>query len=34
VFRFGAFSILTSVPLLEGKAGDRTKGGSGLTTWR
>jgi glyoxylase-like metal-dependent hydrolase (beta-lactamase superfamily II) len=34
VFRFGAFSILTSVPLLEGKAGDRTRGGSGLTTWR
>ncbi|MFN0180842.1 MAG: MBL fold metallo-hydrolase [Gemmatimonadales bacterium] len=34
VFRFGGFSILTSVPLLEGKAGDRTRGGSGLTTWR
>ncbi len=33
VFGFGDFSILTSEPLLEGKKGDRTRGGSGLTTW-
>lgn len=33
VFRFPDFSILTSKPLLEGKKGDRTRGGSGLTTW-
>lgn len=33
VFRFPSFSILTSKPLLEGKKGDRTRGGSGLTTW-
>ncbi len=33
VFGFGDFSILTSKPLLEGKKGDRTRGGSGLTTW-
>jgi glyoxylase-like metal-dependent hydrolase (beta-lactamase superfamily II) len=33
VFGFGDFSILTSKPLLEGKNGDRTRGGSGLTTW-
>ena len=33
VFRFPDFSILTSKPLLNGKKGDRTRGGSGLTTW-
>ncbi len=33
-FRFSPFSILTSVPLLEGRQGDRTKGGSGLSVWR
>ena len=33
VFRFPEFSILTSKALLEGKKGDRTRGGSGLTTW-
>lgn len=33
-FRFSPFSILTSVPLLEGRQGDRTKGGSGLSLWR
>ncbi len=33
-FRFSPFSILTSVPLLEGREGDRTKGGSGLSVWR
>ncbi|MEO8448305.1 MAG: hypothetical protein ABI647_00855, partial [Gemmatimonadota bacterium] len=33
VFRFSGFAILTSKPLLEGKAGDRSRGGSGLTTW-
>jgi glyoxylase-like metal-dependent hydrolase (beta-lactamase superfamily II) len=33
VFRFDGFSILTSRPLLEGKVGDRSRGGSGLTTW-
>lgn len=33
-FRFTPFSILTSAPLLEGKQGERTKGGSGLTIWR
>jgi len=32
-FAFGSFSILTSRPLLEGRSGDRTRGGSGLTTW-
>ncbi|MGE0552523.1 MAG: MBL fold metallo-hydrolase [Gemmatimonadales bacterium] len=34
LFEFEGFSILTSAPLLEGRAGDRTSGGSGLTTWR
>ena len=33
VFRFEDFSFLTSKPLLEGKKGDSTAGGSGLTTW-
>lgn len=33
VFRFQHFSFLTSKPLLEGKKGDTTAGGSGLTTW-
>ncbi len=33
VFRFPDFAILTSKPLLEGKQGDRTRGGSGLTPW-
>ncbi len=33
VFSFDGFSVLTSKPLLEGKTGDRTRGGSGLTTW-
>jgi glyoxylase-like metal-dependent hydrolase (beta-lactamase superfamily II) len=33
VFRFDHFSILTSQPLLDGKVGDRGRGGSGLTTW-
>lgn len=33
VFEFDGFSFLTSRPLLEGKTGDRTRGGSGLTTW-
>jgi len=33
VFRFGRFSFLTSKPLLEGKRGDQTIGGSGLTLW-
>ncbi len=32
-FRFDHFSILTSKPLLDGSTGDRTHGGSGLTTW-
>jgi glyoxylase-like metal-dependent hydrolase (beta-lactamase superfamily II) len=32
-FGFDGFSILTSRPLLEGREGDRTRGGSGLTTW-
>ena len=32
-FRFEHFAILTSQPLLDGRAGDRTRGGSGLTTW-
>lgn len=33
VFPFDGFSVLTSRSLLEGKAGDRGRGGSGLTTW-
>ncbi len=33
VFRFQNFSFLTSRPLLEGKKGDPSAGGSGLTTW-
>jgi glyoxylase-like metal-dependent hydrolase (beta-lactamase superfamily II) len=33
-FRFSPFSILTSAPLLGGRQGDKTKGGSGLTVWR
>lgn len=33
VFRFQPFSFLTSKPLLAGKKGDTTVGGSGLTTW-
>jgi glyoxylase-like metal-dependent hydrolase (beta-lactamase superfamily II) len=32
-FLFGGFSILTSRPLLAGRQGSRTNGGSGLTTW-
>jgi glyoxylase-like metal-dependent hydrolase (beta-lactamase superfamily II) len=32
-FRFDGFSILTSKPLLAGRQGSRTEGGSGLTTW-
>lgn len=32
-FHFDHFSILTSKPLLDGATGDRTRGGSGLTTW-
>lgn len=33
MFRFEGFSILTSTPLLEGRRGDPTRGGSGLTVW-
>lgn len=33
VFRFDRFNILVSKPSLEGKRGDQTRGGSGLTTW-
>ncbi len=33
VFAFDGFSILTSEPLLQGKKGHDTSGGSGLTTW-
>ena len=33
VFWFPDFAILTSKALLEHKAGDRQRGGSGLTTW-
>ncbi len=33
LFPFEHFSILTSQPLLDGATGDRTRGGSGLTTW-
>lgn len=32
-FQFEGFSILTSKPLLAGRQGSRTDGGSGLTTW-
>ncbi len=34
VFRFENFSILTSRPLLDGKRGIQSDGGSGLSTWR
>ena len=34
VFEFDGFSILVARPLLEGKAGDRSEGGSGLDAWR
>jgi glyoxylase-like metal-dependent hydrolase (beta-lactamase superfamily II) len=34
VFEFDGFSILVSQPLLEGKKGDQSRGGGGLTTWR
>jgi glyoxylase-like metal-dependent hydrolase (beta-lactamase superfamily II) len=34
VFAFDGFSILVSKPLLQGKTGDATRGGSGLATWR
>ncbi len=34
VFTFEGFSILVSRPLLKGRTGDLTRGGSGLTTWR
>jgi hypothetical protein len=34
VFGFDGFSILTSRPLLQGRRGDPSRGGSGLTTWR
>jgi glyoxylase-like metal-dependent hydrolase (beta-lactamase superfamily II) len=33
-FHFEHFSILTSQPLLDGRTGDRTRGGSGLTQWK
>jgi glyoxylase-like metal-dependent hydrolase (beta-lactamase superfamily II) len=33
LFTFSGFSILTSTPLLRGEQGERTRGGSGLTTW-
>jgi glyoxylase-like metal-dependent hydrolase (beta-lactamase superfamily II) len=33
VFPFDGFSVLTSRSLLDGKTGDRDRGGSGLTTW-
>ena len=32
-FHFDGFGFLLSRPLLEGRTGDRTRGGSGLTTW-
>lgn len=32
-FTIGGVSILTAQPLLDGRAGDRTRGGSGLTAW-
>jgi glyoxylase-like metal-dependent hydrolase (beta-lactamase superfamily II) len=34
VFEFDGFSILVSRPLLEGRSGDPSQGGSGLGTWR
>ena len=34
VFGFDGFSILVSRPLLEGRKGDQSRGGGGLTTWR
>jgi len=33
VYPFDGFSVLTSRSLLDGKTGDRSRGGSGLTTW-
>jgi glyoxylase-like metal-dependent hydrolase (beta-lactamase superfamily II) len=33
-FRFDHFAILTSQPLLDGRTGDRSRGGSGLTSWK
>jgi glyoxylase-like metal-dependent hydrolase (beta-lactamase superfamily II) len=33
VFHFDRFNILVSKPALEGRKGDKTRGGSGLTTW-
>jgi glyoxylase-like metal-dependent hydrolase (beta-lactamase superfamily II) len=33
LFTFPGFSILTAQPLLDGRTGDRTRGGSGLTAW-
>ncbi|MBS1242170.1 MAG: hypothetical protein H6R40_1597 [Gemmatimonadetes bacterium] len=33
VFPFDGFAVLTSRSLLAGRAGDRSRGGSGLTTW-
>jgi glyoxylase-like metal-dependent hydrolase (beta-lactamase superfamily II) len=32
-FRVDGLSFLISTPLLEGRTGDQTRGGSGLTTW-
>jgi hypothetical protein len=32
-FGFDGFSLLVAKPLLAGRQGDRTRGGSGLTTW-
>lgn len=34
VFAFDGFSILVSRPLLEGRSGDPSRGGSGLDGWR
>ena len=34
VFAFDGFSFLVSRPLLQGRKGDQSRGGSGLTTWR
>lgn len=34
IFEIGGVTILTAKALLERKAGDRDRGGSGLTTWR
>jgi hypothetical protein len=33
VFEVDGISILVSRPLLEGKSGDQSQGGSGLGTW-